>query len=55
MPKATAPMRDLSPESLLAAVNAWVAIESPTQDAAAVNRVSVHAEGILRAIGATID
>jgi glutamate carboxypeptidase len=55
MPKATAPMRDLSPESLLAAVNAWVAIESPTQDAAAVNRVSVHAEGILRAIGATIE
>jgi glutamate carboxypeptidase len=48
-------MRDLTPDALLAAVNAWVAIESPTQDATAVNRVSVHAEGILRAIGATIE
>jgi glutamate carboxypeptidase len=48
-------MRDLTPDALLSAVNAWVAIESPTQDAAAVNRVSVHAEGILRAIGATIE
>jgi glutamate carboxypeptidase len=48
-------MRDLTPEALLAAVNAWVAIESPTQDAAAVNRVSNHAEGLLRAIGATIE
>ena len=48
-------MRDLTPESLLAAVNAWVAIESPTQDAAAVNRVSEHAERLLRAIGATIE
>jgi glutamate carboxypeptidase len=48
-------MRDLTPDALLAAVNAWVAIESPTQDAAAVNRVSEHAEGLLRAIGATIE
>ena len=29
-------MRDLTPEVLLAAVNAWVEIESPTQDAEAV-------------------
>ena len=48
-------MRDLTPDALLAAVNAWVAIESPTQDADAVNRVSIHAEGILRGIGATIE
>ena len=48
-------MRDLTPDALLAAVNAWVAIESPTQDAAAVNQVSTHAEGLLRAIGATIE
>ena len=48
-------MRDLTPDALLAAVNDWVAIESPTQDAAAVNQVSTHAEGLLRAIGATIE
>jgi glutamate carboxypeptidase len=48
-------MRDLTPEALLAAVYDWVSIESPTQDAAAVNRVSEHAERLLRAIGATIE
>ncbi|MBN9263861.1 MAG: M20 family metallopeptidase [Hyphomicrobium sp.] len=48
-------MRDLTPEALLAAVNAWVGIESPTQDAEAVNRVSEHAESLLRAIGASIE
>ena len=48
-------MRDLTPDALLAAVNDWIAIESPTQDAAAVNQVSTHAEGLLRAIGATIE
>jgi glutamate carboxypeptidase len=53
--KALPPMRDLTPEALLAAVNAWVAIESPTQDAAAVNRVAAHAEALLCAIGATIE
>ena len=48
-------MKDLTTQSLLDAVNAWVAIESPTHDAAAVDRVSRHAEGLLRAIGARIE
>ncbi len=48
-------MRDLTPEALLSAVNAWVAIESPTQDADAVNRVAAHAENLLRTIGAGIE
>jgi len=48
-------MRDLTSDTLLAAVQAWVAIESPTQDAPAVNTVAVHAEGLLRGIGAGIE
>ena len=53
--KALFPMRDLTPEALLAAVNVWVEIESPTQDAEAVNRVATHAERLLTAIGASIE
>lgn len=48
-------MRDLTPEALLAAVRAWVEIESPTNDQAGVNRVADHAEGLLRAVGAGIE
>jgi glutamate carboxypeptidase len=42
-------------DALLAAVRAWVEIESPTNDAAGVNRVADHAEGLLRGIGAGIE
>jgi glutamate carboxypeptidase len=48
-------MQELSTEALLAEVRAWVEIESPTQDAAAVNRVADFAEGRLRALGAGIE
>lgn len=48
-------MRELTTEALLDAVRAWVEIESPTNDAAGVNRVADHAEGLLRGIGATIE
>lgn len=48
-------MQHLTPDSLLAAVRDWVLIESPTQDAAAVNRVADHAAGLLVAIGARIE
>ena len=48
-------MTDLSSEILLAAVRAWVDIESPTNDAAGVNRVADHAESLLRGLGATIE
>lgn len=48
-------MRDLTSEGLLAAVRGWVEIESPTQDAAAVNRITDHVEARLRAIGARIE
>lgn len=48
-------MRVLTTEGLLEAVRAWVAIESPTNDAEGVNRVADHAEALLRGIGATIE
>jgi len=48
-------MRELTTDGLLDAVRAWVEIESPTNDAAGVNRVADHAESLLRGIGATID
>ncbi len=48
-------MRELTTEALLDAVRAWVEIESPTNDAADVNRVADHAEGLLRGIGAAIE
>ncbi len=48
-------MRDPTPEALLEAVRAWVEIESPTNDAAGVNRVADHAEGLLRGLGAGIE
>ena len=48
-------MREVTTEALLAEVRAWVEIESPTQDAAAVNRVADFAEGRLRALGAAIE
>lgn len=48
-------MRDLTTEALLDDVRRWVEIESPTQDAAAVNRVADHAEAELRGIGAAIE
>jgi glutamate carboxypeptidase len=48
-------VRDLTTDALLDAVRAWVDIESPTNDAAGVNRVADHAEGLLRGIGATIE
>lgn len=48
-------MRELTTEALLDGVRAWVEIESPTNDAAGVNRVADHAEGLLRGIGAAIE
>jgi glutamate carboxypeptidase len=48
-------MHDLTTAALLEAVRAWVEIESPTNDAAGVNRVADHAEGLLRGIGAAIE
>ena len=48
-------MKTLTTDALLAAVREWVEIESPTQDAAAVNRVADLAESQLRAIGAAIE
>ncbi|NMJ44138.1 M20 family metallopeptidase [Roseomonas sp. JC162] len=48
-------MHDLTTDALLDAVRGWVEIESPTNDAAGVNRVADHAEGLLRGIGATIE
>lgn len=48
-------MKNLTPENLLAAINEWVAIESPTPDVDAVNRVAALAETQLRAIGAAIE
>jgi glutamate carboxypeptidase len=48
-------MRELTSEALLEDVRRWVAIESPTQDAGAVNRVADHAEAELRGVGASIE
>lgn len=48
-------MRNLTSEALLEDVRRWVEIESPTQDADAVNRVADHAEAELRGIGASIE
>ncbi|BDG73910.1 M20 family metallopeptidase [Roseomonas fluvialis] len=48
-------MRELTTDALLDAVRAWVEIESPTNDAAGVNRVADHAEALLRSFGATIE
>jgi glutamate carboxypeptidase len=48
-------MRELTTDALLDAVRAWVDIESPTNDAAGVNRVADHAESLLRGIGAAIE
>jgi glutamate carboxypeptidase len=51
----TAGRATLTPEGLLDAVNAWVAIESPTQDVAGVNRVGAHAGRLLGALGAHVE
>jgi glutamate carboxypeptidase len=48
-------MQALTTEALFEAVRGWVMIESPTQDAAAVNRMADHVEGLLRALGARIE
>ncbi|AVO44491.1 M20 family metallopeptidase [Phreatobacter cathodiphilus] len=48
-------MQTLTSEGLLDAVRRWVAIESPTQDVAAVNRMADHAEALLRGAGAGIE
>ncbi|NKC32263.1 M20 family metallopeptidase [Falsiroseomonas selenitidurans] len=48
-------MRELTAEALLRAVEGWVRLESPTQDAAAVNRMADHVAAKLRAIGARIE
>ncbi|MCA0320113.1 MAG: M20 family metallopeptidase [Proteobacteria bacterium] len=46
---------DFTTESLLETVRQWVAIESPTQDVAGVNRMADHAEDLLVAAGAAIE
>ena len=48
-------MRDLTEAALLEAVRGWVEIESPTQDAAGVNRMADHVEAKLRRLGARIE
>ena len=48
-------MQDLTAVALLDVVRGWVEIESPTQDAAGVNRMADHVEGLLRALGAGIE
>ena len=48
-------MKTLQTDALLAAVNAWVEIESPTYDIASVNRVGALAERLLRDLGGTIE
>ncbi len=48
-------MKELTSEALLAAVRRWVEIESPTQDAGAVNRVADLAEAQLRHLGASVE
>ncbi len=48
-------MRDLTSQALLEDVQRWVAIESPTQDVGAVNRMADHAEAELRGLGAAIE
>lgn len=48
-------MPALTADRLLAEIQAWVEIESPTQDVDAVNRVAAHAEQQLRHLGAAIE
>ena len=48
-------MKTLETEALLAFVNEWVVIESPTPDRDGVNRVSALAERLLRDLGASIE
>ncbi|WP_372623259.1 M20 family metallopeptidase [Falsiroseomonas sp.] len=48
-------MRELTEAALLEAVRGWVEIESPTQDAAGVNRVADHVEAKLRRMDARIE
>lgn len=48
-------MRNLTTDGLLDCVRGWVEIESPTQDAAAVNRMADHVEALLRPLGARIE
>ncbi|MBR0679834.1 M20 family metallopeptidase [Roseomonas eburnea] len=48
-------MFDLTSDTLLSAVRAWVDIESPTQHVPGVNRVADHAEALLRGLGAAIE
>jgi glutamate carboxypeptidase len=48
-------VQDLTTDALYAAVRGWVEIESPTREAAAVNRMADHAEGLLRGAGAAIE
>lgn len=48
-------MQTLTTEGLLETVRGWVEIESPTQDAEAVNRMADHAEVLLRGAGGVIE
>ena len=48
-------MKILETDALLASVNEWVAIESPTPDRDGVNRVGALAERQLRDLGASIE
>ena len=48
-------MKTLDAPDLLSAVNAWVEIESPTNDVAGVNAVGALAERLLRDIGAHVE
>ncbi len=53
MPTDNAPILD--PGEILAGIRAWVEIESPTDDAAAVNRMADQVAADYASIGATVE
>lgn len=55
MPQTPSNIPEIDPEEILEGVLSWVAVESPSYDAAAVNRMANEVEVGLRQIGATIE
>ena len=48
-------MQALTTEAILRSIQEWVLFESPTQDAAAVNRLADFVQAEMRAFGASIE
>ena len=48
-------MRQLTTEAILESLKAWVLLESPTQDAAAVNRLADHVAAEMLGFGAAVE